>query len=90
MAKAACIFLAPKTRLLPVMPEAALAIFVVYENPLDYPGKLVVRRWLGLEADPIPLAVTDSLALARNVIPDYCVPIGIYPNDDPVIKEVWI
>lgn len=72
------------------MSEPALAIFVMYENPKDYPGKIVVRRWLGLDADPIPLAVTDSLALARNVIPSYCTPIGIMPGDDPVIKEVWI
>lgn len=67
-----------------------LAVFVIYENPRDFPGKLVVRRWLGEVPDPIPLALTDSLALARNVIPDYCVAIGTYPQDDPAIKEVWI
>lgn len=72
------------------MSEFALAVYVIYENPKDFPGKLVVRRWLGLEADPIPLAVTDSLSLARNVIPDYCVPIGVMAGDDPVIREVWI
>lgn len=68
----------------------ALAIFVVYASPKDFPGQLVVRRWLGLEPDSIPLAVTKSLALARNVIPDYCVPIGRFSIDDPAILEVWI
>ena len=72
------------------MSEPALAVYVVYESPKDFPGKLVVRRWLGLEADPLPLAVTEDLALARNVIPDYCTPIGVFPDDDPCIKEVWI
>jgi hypothetical protein len=68
----------------------ALSIFVVYANPKDYPARIVVRRWLGLEPDRIPLAVTKSLALARNVIPDYCVPIGHFSADDPAILEVWI
>lgn len=73
------------------MSEPALSIYVIYESPQDYPlARYVVRRWLGLEADPLPLAVTDSLALARNVIPDYCTPIGVFESDDPVIKEVWI
>lgn len=67
-----------------------LRIFVLYEDPKDYPGKFVLRRWVGEEPDPIPMAVTDSLALARNVIPDYATPIGRYPLDDPAIKEVWI
>jgi hypothetical protein len=68
----------------------ALSVFVVYASPEDYPGKLVVRRWLGEKPDLVPLAVIKSLALARNVIPDYCVPIGVYDTDDPVILEVWI
>lgn len=71
-------------------PNKTLSVFVIYENPLDHPGKLVVRRWLGEVPDPIPLAVTDSLSLARNVLPFGCYPIGRYPGDDPAIKEVWI
>lgn len=67
-----------------------LAVFVIYEDPQDFPGKLVVRRWLGEVPDEIPMALTDSLALARNVIPDHCIPIGRYWHEDPAIKEVWI
>ena len=74
------------------MSQPGLAIYVIYESPKDYPlARYVVRRWLGLDPDPIPLAITDDLALARNVIPDYCVPIvGVFQGDDPVIKEVWV
>jgi hypothetical protein len=72
------------------MSEALSSIFVLYASPKDYPDKIVVRRWLGLEPDPIPLAVIKSLALARNVIPGYCVPIGRFGIDDPAILEVWI
>jgi hypothetical protein len=72
------------------MSGPALAIYVVYKDPRDYPDKLVVRRWLGLVADEIPLAVTDDLAIARNVIPDYCVPFQRSPDDDPAILEVWL
>lgn len=67
-----------------------LAIYVVYFDPLDYPERYVLRRWLGLFPDPIPMAVTDDMALVRNVIPDFCIPIGTYPEQDPHIYEVWI
>lgn len=87
----ACIFLAAKTRLLsrPVQ-KPKLALWVIYENPKDFPGQLVVRRWLGMVPDKIPLAVINDLRIARSVIPDWCIPIGTYPDEDPAIKEVWI
>lgn len=72
------------------MKQKTLNLFVIYENPLDYPGKLVVRRWVGQVPDEVPMAVTENLEVARNVIPDYCIPIGRYPDEDPAIKEVWI
>lgn len=68
----------------------ALAIYVVYFDPLDFPGRYVLRRWLAQEPDPIPMAVTAELALVRNVIPDHCIPIGSYPEQDPKIFEVWV
>jgi hypothetical protein len=69
---------------------SALAIYVIYEDPLDYPGKFVVRRWLGEAPDPEPLVVTYSIREAREKIPFYCIPIGRMPEDDRKIKEVWI
>jgi hypothetical protein len=67
-----------------------LAIYIIYEHPQDYPGKLVVRRWLGLEPDKEPLLVTEDLGQARQAIPDYCVPIAPFPEDAPAIKEIWL
>lgn len=71
------------------MPEKKLAIWVIYENPKDFPGQFVVRCWIGLVPHPVAL-VTSSLEKARAAIPDWCIPIGTYPDEDPAIKEVWI
>jgi hypothetical protein len=68
----------------------ALNIYVIYEDPLDHPGMYVLRRWVGLVPDPKPLVVTAVLEEVRAALPDYCIPIGRYPEDDPKIKEVWI
>lgn len=67
-----------------------LAIYIIYEHAQDYPGKLVVRRWLGLEPDKEPLVVTEDLAEARSYVPNYCVPISPSPEDAPSIKEIWL
>ncbi len=73
---------------------SGIVMFVVYENPRGFPGKIVVRRWNGLEADPFPLAVEDNLEDARAVIADGAHSQGLIrmaplPGDDPVIAEIW-
>lgn len=65
-------------------------MFTVYENPRDYPGKFVVRRWLDFIPDTKPMIVCDSLDLARAVIPQSAVCLGRYAEDDPAIREVWL
>jgi hypothetical protein len=65
-------------------------IFVVYENPLDYPGMFVVRRWMGEVPDPFPVIVAETLTEARKVIPNGSVKLMPYAGDDPVILETWI
>jgi len=67
-----------------------LEIYVVYEDPKDFPGKLVLRRWVGLTPDPEPLIVATELKEIRETIPDHCVPINRFDDDDAKIKEVWI
>jgi hypothetical protein len=67
--------------------------WVVYENPRDYPGKFVVRRWLIGPGTITPVAaveVTDTLDEARAAVPDglFCTPR--MPDDDPCIVEVWL
>lgn len=64
--------------------------YAVYQNPSDYPGKFVVRRWLGEAPEEHPICVVDSLAEARKNIPSYLVMLLPAKNDDPVIIETWI
>jgi hypothetical protein len=73
-----------------------LAVVVIYRNPLDYPGKYVVRRqWAGaggsIEVEDEPIAVVDTLDEARAAVPaeqDAC--IARDPHDEPHIVESWI
>lgn len=79
------------------MPDV-LYQWTVYEDPSDYPGMYVVRRFTivrngdgppVIESDPEPMIVTDSLDEAREVIPRGAYCLGRHPDDDPAIFEVW-
>jgi hypothetical protein len=72
-----------------------LRMFTIYESPLDYPGKFVVRGGTVASSgdylhDTAVRAVVDSIDAARAWVPDglYCLPRD--PNDDPCIVEVWL
>lgn len=65
-------------------------MWVIYENPLDYPGKFVVRHWCGSRPDFTPLAVTVDLESARKAIPAGAYNLGREPGDDPQILEAYI
>lgn len=43
--------------------------WAVYKDPSDYPGKFVVRRFIGMNAKKEPEVVADTLDEARRVIP---------------------
>lgn len=77
----------------------ALDMCVVYENPKDYPGKWVTRRWLILPgmADPVPqkkpLAVVDTVGEARAAVEKHkpgAVRLERHELDDEAIVEVWL
>lgn len=67
-------------------------MWVIYENPRDFPGKWVVRRWVGLAPDKDAAAVADSLESARSAVPGIAFRDRIerMPGDDPAIVEVWL
>lgn len=75
-----------------MMENAPWYHYVVYASPLDYPGKIVIRKWLIAKA-PEPLetiAVEDNYEEAIRALPH-----GLYrmirsPTDDPCILETWI
>jgi hypothetical protein len=71
-----------------------LCFWVVYRDPLDYPGKVVLRRQWARDngrvvVDPVGL-VFDSLEGARDALPAGLVNIGRQAADDRSIAEVWI
>ncbi len=66
-----------------------MEIFVVYNNPSDFPGMYVLRRWVGDKADPEPIMV-GTLEEVRRSVPDGKVMLSRCPDDDPCILETWI
>lgn len=78
------------------MSDAVLTIWVVYQNPCDYPGKVVVRGQdvvRGL-VEPRPHAtckVYDKLCRARLPLARMRLyRMARHPSDDPCIVETWM
>lgn len=74
--------------------EDVLTIWTIYQSPLDYPGRFVVRAYdVAGDGQVVPRAeqaVCGSLEEARARVP-----CGLYwmnrnPVDDPTIVETWI
>jgi len=68
-------------------------IWTIYENPKDYPGKFVARKYRvedGIVNHTEHTYVSDSLYSIRKLIPDNLYRLHREPNDDPVIVESWI
>jgi hypothetical protein len=71
--------------------------FVVYRNPVDFPGRIVVRGFtIGIGVitpDPAPTYIGESVYAARQAIraidPGL---IQLWPSrdDEPQIVEIWI
>lgn len=73
----------------------ALALWVVYAKPLDFPEEFVGRRFVMVAdgryaAEPWPFARGESIAAVRARLPRGLVCIGRDPRDDPAIAEVWV
>ncbi len=73
--------------------EDFLQMWVVYNNPADYPGKWVVRLYLigrGGAGVPAGAVVADTLEGVRAAIPPGLQRLERHAADDPVVYEVWI
>lgn len=68
-----------------------LELYTIYENPADYAGLFVLRRSFATLPEPLPGGAWKGRTLeeARGLIPRGKVNIGRFPQDDPVIVEVW-
>lgn len=78
------------------MSERVLPVVVIYENPLDFPGRFVVRRQWACKGDKVeievdPLAVVDTLEQARAAVPmEQDARVDRDPDDDSKIVECWV
>lgn len=75
-------------------PDDFLYMYSIYENPRDYPGQFVARKWV-ISCSPVPIATGDvyqgaSLDEVRKQLPPglNCLPRGA--NDDRCIVETWL
>ena len=68
--------------------------YTVYFNPIDYPGKYIVRKFEVLsQKEPVPLDVIyegKSLYQARKAIPYDCICFKKHDDDEKPIVETWI
>lgn len=79
-------------------PEPAgtvLTVWVIYADPADYPGRVVLRRQhVGRDAtitvDADPAAVVDTIEQARAALPEGLTHLSRQPEDEPQIVECWL
>lgn len=76
-------------------PTPVMSTWVIFDNPSDFPGKIVVRRqtvmsngeiWADNEAS-FPPTLEHARQMMRNKGLN-CIPR--HPTDDPVIVESWV
>ncbi len=71
-----------------------IAFYAIYNSPADFPGRVVVRKWLiGLGLKPVPtdeIAIVDSVEEAREFLPLGLVCFTRHELDDPCIVEMWL
>ncbi len=73
----------------PISPPNPPILYVLYENPSDYPGQFVLRRQRGMEVDRCPVRVSKNHIEVLMALPKNVRPLGRRADQDPVIKDVW-
>jgi hypothetical protein len=73
----------------------ALAMWTVYDNPSDYPGKFVARRFDVDARGPKPstsIIIMDDLDKLRDMLAFdlHLTCLMRSPEDDPKIVETWL
>lgn len=69
-----------------------LPMWVVYDNPSDYPGKTLARLWYSLPvAEATQVIFIGPLQVIRAALSSHNYSnIARQPGDDPAIVEVWV
>jgi hypothetical protein len=71
------------------MKTPPLQLWVIYENPADFPGRVVARRWL-LDSPTKEYFVGDTVEEVAAMLPRGLFKLPRSPIDDPCIVETWI
>jgi hypothetical protein len=67
----------------------ALALWVVYDSPIDLPDRFVARKWLN-ETPTAELIQGKTLDELRCRLPSGLYRLDRSESDDPKIIETWI
>lgn len=72
-----------------------LAMWIVYDNPSDYPGKFVARRFDVDASGPKPsssVIIAPDVDTLRDILAFelHLVCLTRDPSDDPKIMETWL
>jgi hypothetical protein len=70
-----------------------LAMWTIYDNPTDFPGLYVARKWLvrnGKEEWTSTVITDANLQRLRDSLPAGLFCMNRAPGDDPVIVETWL
>jgi len=75
-------------------PEGALAVWVIYHRPKDYPDGYVLRCQYAMPGGTTEISKDawfgDTLESLRAIVPPGLVRMSRHPNDEPHIVETWI
>lgn len=79
------------TQAMPDVPDEqeSLAVWVVYDSPIDFPGRFVARKWLN-NTPTNDLLQATTLDELRNKLPDGLYRLDRDESDDSRIVESWI
>ncbi|NRF83818.1 hypothetical protein HQ619_07745 [Burkholderia gladioli] len=66
-----------------------LAIWVIYDSPIDLPGRFVARKWL-LDRPTSVVLQSKTLDELRSKLPSGLTQLPRDPGDDAKIVESWI
>lgn len=67
-----------------------IEIWVVYENPSDFPGQTVARKWLEPGGATRTIMRGSLKSLRDNFHLSGLVRVERHPSDDLVVVEAWL
>lgn len=70
-----------------------LIVWTIYDNPLDYPGKVVVRAFTITPGEAVPSGtyhICESIEQARRLIPEGLTRMPRSEEDHPSVVESYL